>query len=162
MKAGEVVKLILAIVICQAAGLVGSIFTVPSIPTWYATLQKPSFSPPNWIFAPVWTILFTLMGISLYLVWRKGRGNKNVRNALLIFAVQLVLNVLWSVLFFGLQSPLYAFVEIIVLWAAILFTILKFFKVSKNAALLLIPYILWVSFAAYLNYSIWILTTIVV
>jgi tryptophan-rich sensory protein len=157
MKILSIVKLIVAILICQLAGFIGSIFTTPSIPTWYAGLQKPTFSPPNWLFFPVWTILFILMGISLYLVWNKLAKNKEAKKSLVVFGVQLTLNILWSILFFGLKSPLYAFVEIIALWLAIAFTVFKFYRISKNAGLLLIPYILWVTFAAFLNFNIWIL-----
>ncbi len=158
-KSIAVIKLVVSIVICQLAGLIGSLFTTPSIPTWYATLQKPSFTPPNWLFAPVWTTLFVLMGISAFLVWRKGLNDKQVRISLSIFGAQLILNILWSIMFFGLKSPLVGFIEISILWLAILFTILKFFKISKTAGILLIPYILWVSFAAILNISIMILNS---
>ncbi len=152
-------KLAASIMICLFAGLVGSFFTSPAIPGWFATLVKPAFNPPNWIFAPAWTILFVLMGISMYLIWNKGLQNRDVKISLLIFGIQLVLNVLWSVLFFGLRSPFYAFVEIIILWVVIAFTIQNFFKISRTAGLLLVPYILWVSFAAILNFYIWNLNT---
>jgi len=150
----KIVKLLIAIVGCQMAGVVGSLFTSPSIPTWYATIRKPNFTPPNWAFAPVWTTMFILMGISAYLIWNQGLENKIVKTALLVFGIQLVLNMLWSFLFFGLHSPLYAFFEIIVLWLAILFTMANFFKISRTAGWLLIPYIIWVSFAAILNFYI--------
>ena len=150
----KIIKLLVAILACQIAGVVGSIFTAPSIPTWYATLKKPDFTPPNWVFAPVWTTLFVLMGVSAYLVWNKGLENKNVKMALLIFSIQLALNMLWSFLFFELHFPLYAFFEIVVLWLAILLTVLNFFKITRTAGWLLIPYIIWVSFAAILNFSI--------
>jgi len=149
------IRFIVAILICQIAGIIGSIFTTPSIPTWYSGLNKPSFSPPNWIFGPVWITLFTLMGISLFLVWEK--GIKKIKIPLIIFGIQLILNVIWSLLFFRLQSPFYAFAEIIILWIAISITILSFFKISKRAGLILMPYIFWVSFAAILNYYVWIL-----
>ena len=155
MSKNDIFKLILSIVICQAAGFIGSIFTSRSIPTWYASLKRPAFAPPNRVFAPVWTTLFVLMGISLYLVWRMLPKAENVRIALILFAAQLVLNIFWSVLFFGLQSPFAAFVEIIILWLAIFMTIIVFFRVSAIAAALLIPYILWVSFAAVLNFFFW-------
>jgi benzodiazapine receptor len=148
-------KLIASIIICQLAGVIGSLFTTPAIPSWYATLKKPSFTPPNWIFSPVWIALFVLMGIAAFLVWNKGLTDQKVKIALSIFGVQLILNVLWSVMFFGLRSPLVGLIEIAVLWVAILLTILYFFKVSNTAGILLIPYILWVSFAAVLNFSIW-------
>jgi len=157
MKTNKIIKFVLSIALCQVAGLIGSLFTTPSIPTWYASLQKPSFAPPNWLFGPVWITLYTLMGISLYLVWNKGLKNKLVKKGLLIFGIQLALNALWSFLFFGLRSPLYGFIEIIVLWIAIGFTILKFYRISKNATFLLLPYITWVTIAAVLNYYIWIL-----
>jgi len=152
IKFSNVEKLIISVLICLLAGFIGSIFTTPAITTWYAALQRPSFAPPNWVFFPVWTSLFIMMGISLFLVWQK--KEKKV-NALYIFAAQLVLNVLWSVVFFGLRSPLLGLIEIIILWIAILATILSFMKISRTAGYLLIPYILWVSFAAILNFSIW-------
>jgi benzodiazapine receptor len=148
-------KLIASIVVCQLAGVIGSIFTRSAIPAWYATLKKPSFTPPNWVFSPVWITLFVLMGIAAFLVWNKGLSDQRVKTALGIFVVQLILNVLWSAMFFGLRSPLAGLIEISVLWVAILLTILYFFRVSEAAGILLIPYILWVSFAAVLNFSIW-------
>ena len=151
----ESIKLIVSITICLFAGFLGSFFTIPAIPTWYATLAKPSFAPPNWLFFPVWTILFVMMGISLYLVWRRGLEGQQVKNALVIFAVQLILNVLWSAAFFGLRSPLSGLIEISILWISIAFTIMIFMKISRTAGLLLIPYIIWVSFAAVLNFMIW-------
>ena len=157
MKTKKISKLIIAIIICQSAGIIGSLFTTPSISTWYDTIQKPNFTPPNWVFGPVWITLFTLMGISLYLVWGKGLKNKDVKSSLFVFFFQLGLNSLWSILFFGLQSPFYAFVEIIILWVAIAVTIIKFYKISRNAGLILIPYIMWVSVALILNYYVWVL-----
>jgi len=157
MKIKNPKKLLASVLVCLAAGFVGSFFTTPSIPTWYAGLAKPALAPPNWVFGPVWTTLFILMGISLYLVWGKGLEKKNVRMTVAIFGIQLVLNVLWSALFFGLHSPFYAFIEIVALWLAIAATIFAFNKISRNAALLLLPYIIWVSIAAFLNLSIWLL-----
>jgi len=151
----KITKLILAILICQSAGIVGSIFTSSSVQTWYTTLQKPSFTPPGWFIGTVWIILYTLMGISLYLVWNKGLRNKRVKNSLYLFGLQLILNAVWSFLFFGLRSPFLALIEIVFLWVAIAFTILKFYKISKTAGLLLIPYIVWVSVALTLNFYIW-------
>lgn len=150
-------KLIGCIAIAETAGIIGSLFTLPSIPTWYAGLTKPALAPPNWIFGPVWTTLFALMGVAAFLVWRKGIDRTDVKVALGIFLGQLVLNTLWSIIFFGFQNPGGAFIEIIFLWVAIIATIIACTKVSKPAAWLLVPYILWVSFAAYLNYSLWIL-----
>ena len=154
-KVSGIIKLITSITICLAAGVLGSVFTTPAIPTWYATLIKPSFAPPNWVFFPVWTTLFIMMGISLFLIWQKGLENGQVKIAISIFGVQLILNVLWSAAFFGLKSPLAGLIVISILWIFILFTILDFMKVSRTAALLLIPYILWVSFAAVINFFIW-------
>ena len=156
----DYLKLAVSVVVCFVAGFIGSIFTTPAIPTWYAQLNKPPFTPPNWLFAPVWTTLYLLMAISAYLVWRKGLGNKEIRIALGVFLVQLILNSLWSVLFFGLRSPLMGAIEIVVLWVAILLTIIYFFKISKAAGWLLVPYILWDSFAAILNFSVLILNPI--
>ena len=156
-KARDIFKLVISLVACQFAGLIGSIFTSPAIPIWYATLEKPPFSPPNWLFAPAWGTLYLLMGVAAFLVWRQGFSKEGVKSALAIFLVQLVTNALWSAVFFGLKSPIAGVVVIVVLWVAILFTILKFFRLSVAAGSLLIPYILWVSFATALNIAIWIL-----
>ena len=147
-------KLISSIIICELAGILGSIFTISSVSTWYITLNKPFFNPPSWLFGPVWTALYLLMGISLYLIWT---NKKRTKKALTIFGIQLILNTLWSILFFGLKTPLFAFIEIIFLWIAIMLSIQYFYKINKTAAYLLIPYILWVSFAAILNFSIFVL-----
>jgi len=155
MQKQAIGKLVLSIIIPQLAGGIGALFTTSSIPTWYASIQKPSFNPHNWIFGPVWTTLFLLMGISLFLVWNE--KSKLKKKAITFFGVQLGLNTIWSILFFGLHSPLLAFIEIILLWIAILFTIIYFSKISKTSAYLLVPYILWVSFAAVLNLSILLL-----
>lgn len=155
---GDIWKLAVSLILCQLAGVLGSLFTTPAIPTWYQTLNKPSFTPPNWIFSPVWISLFILMGISLFLVWRK-QGQPSVRAALFFFSIQLILNVLWSIAFFGLRSPLLGLIDILLLWMAILLTVLTFFKVSKWAGLFLLPYLLWVSFAAVLNFSLWTLNS---
>ncbi|MCX8015552.1 MAG: tryptophan-rich sensory protein [candidate division WOR-3 bacterium] len=150
----DILKLLCSIIICQLAGVLGSLFTRPNIPNWYLTLKKPSIAPPNWVFAPVWTTLFLLMAIALYLVWRQGWGNEVVRKAMIIFFVQLVINVLWSAAFFGLRQPLAGFLVIIVLWFFIILTIVYFYNLSKTAGLLLVPYLLWVSFATVLNFMI--------
>ena len=148
------VKFIIAFLLCQGAGLVGSFFTVPSIPSWYAFLEKPSFSPPNWLFGPAWLTLYTLMAISLYLVWQKGLDKTQVRQAFNLFLIHLVFNALWSFSFFGLKNPLLGLANIILIWLFIILLIFKFFKISKPASILLVPYFLWVSFASLLNYSI--------
>lgn len=148
-------KLIIAIVVSELAGIIGSVFTTPSIAGWYAGIVKPALNPPAWVFGPVWTTLFALMGIAAFLVWKKGLDRRDVKIALGIFFGQLVLNTLWSIIFFGLHSPGGALIEIVFLWLAILATIIAFAKISKPAAWLLVPYILWVSFAGYLNFSTW-------
>jgi len=154
-KINNFLLLLSSIIICQMAGIIGSVFTTPAITTWYANINKPSFNPPNWLFAPVWTTLFLLMGIALFLIWKKGLNRKDVKTAFSVFMFHLVLNTLWSILFFGLKSPFAAFIEIIFLWIFILISIILFFRISKIAAYLLIPYIFWVSFASVLNFAIW-------
>ncbi|MCX6801096.1 MAG: tryptophan-rich sensory protein [Candidatus Diapherotrites archaeon] len=156
-KKTDFARLIGCIILCEIAGATGSVFTFPMINTWYSSINKPFFNPPNWIFGPVWTALFLLMGISLYLVLEKGLQKKEVKKAASIFGVQLLMNILWSVLFFGLMSPFLAFIEIIFLWLAIAFTIKSFYPTSKKAAWLLVPYICWVSFALILNFAVWML-----
>jgi tryptophan-rich sensory protein len=151
----KIYKLVISLLIPQLAGGLGGIFTASSVKDWYPVLEKPSLNPPSWVFGPVWTALFFLMGYSLYLVWTSDKEDK--KTAYWVFAVQLVLNVLWSIIFFGLHSPGGALIEIVFLWLAILATIIVFAKISKPAAWLLLPYILWVSFASYLNYAIWAL-----
>ena len=155
MNVENIIKLIFSISICQFAGVMGSTFTSPSIPVWYATLQKPYFSPPNWIFAPVWIVLFVLMGISLYLILIEDLNDNTVKIGLAMFSFQLVLNIGWSFLFFSLQNILYALFEIIILWFAIVLTIYQFWKINKKSSYLLMPYLLWVTFAAILNFTIW-------
>jgi benzodiazapine receptor len=156
MKVINILKLLASIILCQLAGVVGSIFTTPAIPTWYESLRKPFFNPPDWVFSPVWISLYILMGISLFMVWRN-LDHPKVKTGFIFFFAQLILNILWSIAFFGLRSPFLGFIDIILLWIAILFTIQNFLKISKTAGLLLIPYFLWVSFAALLNFNLWIL-----
>ncbi len=151
----SVIKLFSSVLICLGAGFIGSFFTTPQIAGWYQTLNKPTWNPPSWLFGPVWTTLFILMGIALYLVWQKAGHSKSARRATIFFLVHLLFNIFWSVLFFGLNNPFYAFLEIIVLWLMILTLIIWFFKLDKKAGSLLIPYLLWVSFASFLNYTIW-------
>jgi len=153
----KTLKLIISIGLCFIVAFIGSAVTLPSIPTWYAQLNKPFFNPPNFIFGPVWTVLYLLMGISLYLVWNKGWKNKNTNKAIRVFLVQLALNFSWSFVFFGLHLPFLAFLTIIALWIIIFYTITLFKKISKLASELLIPYLLWVSFALILNLFIVIL-----
>lgn len=157
--------LLFSIVFSFLPGFFGSIFTSRSIPTWYAYLNKPSFNPPNFIFGPVWTTLYVLIGISFYFVLLKRSDKKNVKGkdktlfdkAIKIFVIQLFLNGLWSILFFGFQDVLLALIEIAVLWIVIILNIYFFYKIEKKSAYLLIPYLLWVSFASFLNYNILIL-----
>jgi tryptophan-rich sensory protein len=148
-------KLILSILICQLAGLIGVFFTSPVISTWYSSIVKPTFNPPNWVFGPVWTTLYTLIGISLYLVIKDGIDSQGKKKALFVFSIHLILNSLWSILFFGMKNPFLAFIEIIILWGMIIYTMVLFKKIDKRTIYLLTPYLLWVSFAALLNFSIW-------
>lgn len=155
MKKINFLKLAGAVLICQMAGILGSTATFSAIPTWYRTLSKPFFSPPNWVFGPVWTTLYTMMGISLYIVWQ--RSKKKCEEGLCYFYVQLALNALWSLIFFGARNLWFGFIIIIFLWVMILATIIKFKKVSKKAAYLLVPYLAWVSFASILNLAVAVL-----
>ena len=157
MKLTTFFKLLGFVLVSEFLGIIGSVFTIPSIPTWYSTLNKPFFNPPNWVFGPAWTILYLLLGVAAFLVWEKGWKNKEVRGALVIFAVQFILNIAWTPLFFGLKLPGLALVEIIILWVFILWTIIKFYQISKPAGIILIPYVLWVTFATILNFSVFIL-----
>ncbi|MBU4069799.1 MAG: tryptophan-rich sensory protein [Nanoarchaeota archaeon] len=147
------VLLIAFIVVCNLIGALGAVWT-SSDGSWYKNINKPSFNPPSWIFGPVWTLLFTLMGISLYLVWNSP-SSKIRLIALILFVVQFAFNVAWSYLFFGLNKPGLAFAEILIMLGFIIATTIYFFRVNKISGYLLIPYILWVSFASFLNYSIW-------
>jgi benzodiazapine receptor len=181
MKISNPVKLIIAIAVPEAAGIAGAFFTAPAIRSgWYASLIKPELAPPNWVFGPVWAALYFLMGISLYLVWKRDwkvvnplwersrpawnpwserlwRGDWQKANMVAIFALQLLLNIKWSFVFFALHSPALAFFVVVALWISILYVIINFYRVSKLACWLLVPYLLWVTFAAYLNFSIWML-----
>ena len=158
MRSVRFAKLVVSVAVPVLVGFFGSLFTTAdTLNTWYADLRKPVFTPPDWIFGPVWTTLFILMGLAAFMVWQKGLGNRNVRIAIVCFVVQLVLNALWSVLFFGLRSPLAGLIDIILLLSAINLTVVLFWQVSKTAALLLVPYMLWVTFASILNLAIYIL-----
>lgn len=150
-------KLIVSLSIPLLVGVLGSLATVPAIEGWYTTLEKPALNPPAWIFAPVWTTLYVLMGLSLFVVWRSGLEIREIRYALIAFSAQLLLNLGWSFVFFGLEAPGLAFVHIAILWFTIIWTIVLFYRVSRLAAWFLVPYLLWVSFAAYLNAMIWVL-----
>jgi len=170
MKINNAFKLIIAIVVSELAGIIGSVFTISAIPNWYAGLVKPALNPPSWLFGPAWTTLYALMGIAAFLIWREyskltpsevegvvPQRKRQIKAALGVFGIQLFLNAIWSVIFFGLHSSGWALVDIAALWLAIIWTMIVFYKISKPAAYLLVPYILWVSFAGYLNYAIWIL-----
>ena len=147
-------KFISSIILCELVGFLAVPFTLSAIPTWYATLTKPSFSPPNWVFGPVWTILYFLMGSSLFVLWNRGIKTRDEQMAIFYFFVQLGLNFLWSVLFFGLHSPILGLIDILGLLLFIAFTIKQFAQFSKTAAILLLPYLLWVCFATILNAAI--------
>jgi len=148
-------KLIIAICIPLAVGFTSGFFTISGVGSWYQTIQKPSWNPPNWIFGPVWTTLYILMGVSLFLIW-KSQENKDARQtAVILFSIQLILNFFWSFIFFNQHQVGLALIEIIAMWIAILFTIFAFAKINNTAAWLLVPYISWVSFATILNYTIW-------
>jgi tryptophan-rich sensory protein len=152
----KIVKIAIAVAICLAVGYGSSLVTQSSITTWYPTINKPSFNPPNEVFAPVWTILYVMMGVSAGLVWSKMEAVPVlVKKALWVFVIQLILNALWSFLFFGLQNPFLALVEILLLWVMIFETIKLFKPIDALASKLMIPYLLWVSFAMILNGSIW-------
>ncbi|MBA2245451.1 MAG: tryptophan-rich sensory protein [Gemmatimonadetes bacterium] len=152
----EVAGLVVWIGLCLGAGFLGSQLGEPG--QWYAQLEKPSWNPPSWVFGPVWTVLYVLMGIAAWLVWKE-RGFGGAPTALGLFLAQLVLNVAWTGIFFGLQRPDLAFLEILVLWALILATLVAFWRVRAAAGALLLPYLAWVSFATALNFAIWQLNT---
>jgi len=149
------IKFIVSVLICQSAGIIGSLFTTPAISAWYVYLEKPNFSPPSWLFGPVWITLYTMMGISLYLIWQKKEDVKGAWSAIIFFVVHLLINSLWSIVFFGQKSVGGALVVIVILWLMIVTLIFVFYRINKIAGYLLAPYLLWVSFAAVLNYSIW-------
>jgi len=149
------VKILIVVVICLSIGGTSGIVTSSAINDWYVTLNKPSFNPPNWIFAPVWTLLYIMMGLAAALIWQEGWEKKIVKMALLFFSIQLVLNALWSIVFFGWKQPAFALIEIFILWSMLLVCIIKFKAIKPLAAYLLIPYFLWVTFASILNGAIW-------
>lgn len=144
-----------AVALCQLAGVAGALLSVQAIPNWYNGLVKPAFNPPSWVFGPAWTVFYLLMGIALFFVWEKGVGRKISKTVYTIFGIQLFLNAIWSIIFFGFQNPFWALIDLVSMWLVIAGTIILFYRISKPAAYLLVPYILWVSFAGYLNYSIW-------
>jgi tryptophan-rich sensory protein len=152
----KITRIAIAVIVCLTVGYSSSTVTKSGVETWYPTIIKPVFNPPNWIFMPVWTLLFVLMGIAAGLIWDKIKEqNTEVKKALGFFLIQLALNAIWSYLFFGLKNPMLALIEIALLWLMIYETYLKFIKINKTAGYLLIPYMAWVGFAAILNASIW-------
>ncbi|MEM0372732.1 MAG: TspO/MBR family protein [archaeon] len=148
--------LAVAVLLCQVAGIIGSFFTAPNISTWYASLNKPSFQPPNSVFAPVWISLYTCMGVSLYVIWNEKKTAKR-DNALKWFYAQLALNAAWSIVFFGMKEIAAGLLILLLLTAVLAVTMIKFWKINENAAGPLVPYLLWCCLAAALNYSVWIL-----
>lgn len=157
MAGKKILLFVVALGICLLAGYIGSYYSTPEIPTWYESLQKPDITPPSWVFAPVWTILYFFMGLSLYWILETGVRNQDAKLGLILFIFQLVLNVAWSFIFFSLHTTFFSFLIIVMLCAVLICTIVQLFRFSIPAAAILIPYVLWVSFAAYLNYAILIL-----
>lgn len=153
----DIKKTLISVATCEAVGLLGTPFTMSAIPTWYAGLNKPFFAPPNWIFGPVWTLLYLLMGVSFALIWTQGLNKKKQRTAATFFAAQLAANFLWTPLFFGLRSPELGMVMLAIMWVLIVLTIRSLYPLSRLAAYLLIPYLVWVTFAGALNGSILVL-----
>lgn len=143
------------IILCQGVGIAGALVTAGSVDSWYAEIQKPFFNPPNWIFGPMWTLLYLMMAVSCWLILQSGTEKHLRRTAVFLFGLQLFVNGLWSPVFFGLKNPGLAFAHILILWAAIALTYRAFLRVSRPAGLLLLPYWVWVSFAALLNFEIW-------
>ena len=156
MEKSNILKLITCLIFTVGLGGAGGFFTVPEIASWYVTLNKPSFNPPNYLFGPVWTLLYIFMGISLYLVWKQPPSLQR-KKAITIFVIQFAINISWSFIFFNQHQILLALVDIMAMWLFIIFTIIAFGKLNKTAAWLLVPYLLWVSFATILNSAIWVL-----
>ncbi len=157
MRLRDIPAFVIAILLPQAAGALGAYFTTPAISGWYATLAKPVLMSPAWIFAPVWTVLYLMMGIAAFIVWRTGRASRQKNDALGVFVLQLAVNTMWSIVFFGMRDPGASLITIASLGLAIIATIIAFARISKTAAWLLAPYLAWVIFAAYLNYMIFVL-----
>jgi len=157
MKKGLAIKIIICLAVTFSAPVIASLVANPGTSDWYANLNKPFFNPPGWVFGPVWTVLYILMAVSAALVWHKGLAEWKVRVAMGLYLAQLFLNALWTPFFFGLEMPLLAFIDIVLLWVAIILTILAFLRVSKIAAVLMLPYLGWTTFAAVLNFSLWYL-----
>lgn len=153
----NVFKFVISIIICESAGIIGSLFTFSSVSIWFPTLVKPWFSPPSWLFGPVWTVLYFLMGLSLYVIWNfkaELSKHKYKKQFFILFGIQLILNALWSFLFFGLKSPLYGLIDILFLDITVAMTIVYTYRISKYSAILLAPYMAWITFATLLNFEI--------
>jgi len=148
-------KAAISVAIPLVVGFTSSFFNQTGSGSWYQSIQKPEWNPPNWVFAPVWTILYIMMGIALYLVWKSNSPSKQKNKAISFWIIQMVLNFFWTFIFFGQQQIAGALIEIFLLWLAIFITIILFSKINKLSAWLLVPYISWVSFAALLNFAIW-------
>jgi tryptophan-rich sensory protein len=155
MQSKFILAIVLSVALCLVIGFIGSVATMPNIPTWYATLNKPAFTPPNWLFGPAWTTLYLLMGIAAALVWNQGWEKRAVKTGLAIFSLQLALNFAWSFIFFGQHWLLASFIEIVALWVTIIWCMLACLRVSRLAGWLLVPYLLWVTFASILNFTVW-------
>jgi tryptophan-rich sensory protein len=151
----KILKIIISITIAELFGIIGSVFTMSSIPTWYTSLVKPSWNPPSWLFGPVWTTLYALMGVASYLVWQERNRSKSAKMALFVYGVHLALNAIWSIIFFGLQNPGLALAEILFLLISIIVTMVLFWRINHWATYLMVPYLLWVCFATFLNFTIW-------
>ena len=150
-------RLSISIFLCQLVGWMGAIFTAEAIPNWYETLEKPFFSPPNWVFGPVWTLLYLMMGISVYLIWQRIEENKAAKTAFVLFWIHLAFNASWSLVFFNLKNLALALINILIIWSLIIILMIKFWNIDRRSSYLLIPYLFWVTFATALNYSIWML-----
>ncbi|HKC69191.1 MAG TPA: TspO/MBR family protein [Bacteroidia bacterium] len=150
-------KLLISILVCEAVGFISGLLSIAEIRTWFSTLNVPEWNPPSYLFGPVWTFLYFTLGVSFWLLWKKDIPSQTKSKAQLLFLIQLFSNFLWSILFFTFHSPFLALVDIALMIVITLFIILYFMRISQAAALLLIPYISWISFAAVLNYNIWYL-----
>lgn len=160
MKIKQIVQLVLSIALCQSAGLIGSIFTIGGIDSWYQDLAKPFFNPPGWVFGPVWTVLYTLMGIALYFLWvrtQKLRKRQESKNLVFLFLIHLVFNAIWSPIFFGMHQIGFAFIIILAMVGSLIYIMYKAWNIDRRIAYILIPYLAWISFASILNLSLWIL-----
>lgn len=153
----KAIKLVASIILCQLAGVIGSVFTMSAIPDWYANIVRPAITPPNWLFGPVWITLYTLMGISLYLIWQKGLKNRDIKFAFIFFIVHLTVNASWSIIFFGLNALWLSVIVIFVLLFMIVSIMVVFWDINRTATYLLIPYLLWVTYASALNMAIAVL-----